>query len=79
MNASRFSHFVACVFATSILASSSATAQLTPQQVVATNKVLQQVQSTIAKLPATQQKMLDGYANISHLADKWQTYGMHLT
>jgi hypothetical protein len=75
----RFSHFVAGVCASVLFAWSFAAAQLTVQQVAATNQVLQQVQATIAKLPPTQQKMLDGYANIRHLASGWQTYGMLLT
>jgi len=79
MKSPRFSRFVAVTFAASVLASSFAAAQLSPEKVAATNKILQQIKATIAKLPVSHQKMLDGYANINHLATVWQTYGMRLT
>ena len=75
----RFSRFVAGAFTTAVLASSFATAQMSVEKVAATNKILQQVKASIAKLPPAKQKMLDGYANINHLADVWQSYGMRLT
>ena len=76
MNLPRFT--VVGVSATLLLATSFAAAQLTVAKVAATNKTLQQVKSTISKFPPSQQKMLDGYANIGHLADAWQMYGMRL-
>jgi hypothetical protein len=79
MKSPRFSHFVAGAFATAVIATSIAVAQLTVEKVAATNKTLQQVKAGIAKLSPSHQQMLDGYANIGHLADAWQTYGMRLT
>jgi hypothetical protein len=64
--------------ATAILASSFAAAQLSVEQITATNKILQQVKAGISKLPPSHQQMLDGYANVGHMADVWQTYGMRL-
>jgi hypothetical protein len=78
MKLPRFSHLVAGVFAAAVLASSFAAAQLSAERVAATNRVLQQVKSSIAKLPHSHQRMLDGYANIRHLADAWQAHGMRL-
>ena len=49
------------------------------EKVAATNKILQQVKASIAKLPPQKQKLLDGYANINHLAEAWQKYGVRLT
>jgi hypothetical protein len=49
------------------------------EKVAATNKILQQVKASIAKLSPRHQKILDGYANISKLADTWQAHGMSLT
>jgi hypothetical protein len=77
MKSRRFPRIVA-VFATAMLTSSFAAAQLSPEKVAATNKILQQVKSTIAKLPPSHQRMLDGYANINHLATAWARYGMRL-
>ena len=79
MKSPRCSRFVAGAFATAVVASSFAAAQISVEKVAATNKILQQVKSSIAKLPASKQQMLDGYANIGHLADVWQAYGMRLT
>lgn len=79
MKSPRFSRFVAGAFATAVVASSFAAAQLTVEKVAATNKILQQIKASIAKLPVQKQRMLDGYANINHLADVWQTHGMKLT
>jgi hypothetical protein len=79
MKYSRVSHLVAGAFATALFASSLSGAQLSVEKVTATNKILQQMKATINKLPARHRQMLDGYANISHLADVWQTYGMRLT
>jgi hypothetical protein len=73
------SRFMAAVSATALLASSVAAAQMSVQKVAATNKVLQQVKSSIKKLSPSHRMALDGYANIAHLADVWQTYGMRLT
>jgi len=52
---------------------------MSAQKVAATNKILQQVKSSIHKLSPSHQMLLDGYGNISHLADAWQAYGMRLT
>src|ERR1019366_6486195 len=79
MKLPRFSHLVAGAFATALFASSFAGAQLSVEKVTATNKILQQMKATINKLPASHRQMLDGYANINHMADVWQTYGMRLT
>ncbi len=79
MKSPRFSRFVAGAFATAVLASSFAAAQMSAEKVAATNKILQQVKATIARMPASHQQMLDGYANINHLATAWQNYGMRLT
>lgn len=78
MSSPRFPAFAAVV-SFAILASSVAAAQLSVEKVAATNKVLQQIKAHIAKLPAAHQKLLDGYANLGHLADAWQAYGMRLT
>jgi len=72
------SRFLAGAFATAVFASSFVAAQLSVDQVTATNKLLQQIKAGINKLPPSHQQMLDGYANIGHLADVWQTYGMRL-
>jgi len=79
MKSPRLSRFVAGTFATALFASSFAAAQLTPTQVAATNKILQQIQSTIGKMPPAKQQLLDGYANINTLATAWKNYGMHMT
>jgi hypothetical protein len=79
MNLSRFSRYLAGAVASALLAAPLATAQLSVEQVNATNKLLQQIKAGINKLPPSHQQMLDGYANIGHLADVWATYGMRLT
>lgn len=79
MKSPRFSHLLAGAFATAVLASSFAAAQLSVERVAATNKTLQNVKAMIAKIPPSHRKMLDGYANILHLADVWQAHGMRLT
>ena len=48
-------------------------------KVAATNKVLQQVKTAVSKLDQRHQRMLDGTANIVHLANVWERYGMRLT
>jgi len=48
-------------------------------KVVALDRTLQHVRAAYNKLDSRHQKMLDGYANIVHLADVWHTYGMRLT
>src|ERR1700722_4506174 len=78
MKSPRFSRFVAVAFATAALASSFAGAQMSVEKVTATNKILQQVKASIAKMSPAHQKMLDGYANINHLATVWERYGMRL-
>ncbi len=73
------SRLIAGVSVTVLLASSFGAAQMSAQKVAATNKILQQVKSSIQKLSPSHQMALDGYANISHLADAWKAYGMRLT
>ena len=79
MKSSRFSRFVAGAFVTSMIASSFATAQMSVAKVAATNKVLQQVKATVNKMDERHRRMLDGTANIAHLANVWEKYGMRLT
>jgi len=79
MTSLRLLRFVVGAFATALVASSCAAAQISPEKVAATNKILQQVQSTISKLPKSKQMLLGGYANINNLATVWQKYGMQLT
>jgi hypothetical protein len=79
MKSIAITRFLAGAFASAVFASSFAVAQLSVEQVNATNKLLQQVKAGINKLPPSHQLALDGYANIGHLADVWQTYGMRLT
>ena len=62
-----------------LFACSLASAQLSVEKVTATNRILQQMKATVNKLPPSHQQMLDGYANISNLADVWRVYGMRLT
>ncbi len=78
MKSPSFSRFVAGAFAIAALASSFAGAQMSVEKVAATNKILQQVKARIAKMSPSHQKMLDGYANINHLANVWERYGMRL-
>ncbi len=78
MKSPRFSSFVAGVFTTAIVASSFTAAQMSVEKVAATNKILQQVKASIAKLPPSHQQMLDGYSNIGRIADAWSMYGMRL-
>lgn len=78
MKAPRLTQLVGGVCATALMASSFAAAQLSAEKVAATNKILQQVKTTANKFPASHQKMMDGTANIVHLADAWQKYGMRL-
>ncbi len=79
MESPRFLRIAARVMAVGLLASSFAAAQLTVEQVAATNKVLQQVQSTIRRMPPAKQQLLDGYANVNNLATVWRNYGMRFT
>ncbi len=79
MKSSRFSCFVAGAFATSMLVSSFAGAQMSVAKVAATNKVLQRVKTTVGKMDERHRRMLDGTANIVHLANVWERYGMRLT
>jgi hypothetical protein len=79
MKAPRFSRLVAGTFATALVATSFAAAQMSVEKVAATNKILQQVKASVSKLDARHQKMLDGTSNIVHLADVWEKYGMRLT
>jgi hypothetical protein len=79
MKSPRLLHVIGSLMAGAALMSSLAVAQLSVEKVTATNKILQQIQATVSKLPPVQQKMLDGYANINHIATKWQAYGMRLT
>jgi hypothetical protein len=79
MKSPRFSRLLAGAFATAVFASSFGASQMSVEKVTATNKILQQMKATISKLPASHRQMLDGYANVGHLADTWQHYGMRLT
>src|ERR1700722_8745634 len=54
-------------------------AQMSVDKVSAINRTLQQVKATYDKLPPRQQKMLDGNANVVHLAGVWKAYAMRLT
>jgi hypothetical protein len=74
-----FGRFAAGALVAAVLACPPAPAQFSAEKVTATNRILQQVKSTISKLPPSHQQALSGYANIAHLADVWQTYGMRLT
>lgn len=79
MKFSNFSRYLAGAIATALFAAPLTMAQLSVDQVNATNKLLQQIKAGISKLPPSHQQMLDGYSNINHLADAWQSYGMRLT
>ena len=79
MKSPRFTRFLAGAFATSLLAASFGSAQMSVDKVVALDRTLQHVRAAYNKLDSRHQKMLDGYANIVHLADAWHTYGMRLT
>src|SRR4030088_3146170 len=79
MKSPRFSRFLASAFATSLLASSFGSAQMSVEKVVALDKTLQHVKAAYNKLDYRHQKMLDGYANVVHLADAWHTHGMRFT
>jgi hypothetical protein len=79
MKSPRFSRFVAVAFATAALASSFAGAQMSAEKVAATNKILQQVKASVSKLDLRHRRMLDGTANIVHLADVWERHGLRLT
>src|SRR3954447_24608831 len=78
MKSLKISRFVAGASAATLFASSLAAGQMSVEKVAATNRILQQVKASISKLPPSHQRMLDGYANIGHLANAWQTYGMRL-
>lgn len=79
MKSLALSRLIAGASATALLACSVASAQMSAQKVAATNKILQQIKSSINKLSPSHRMILDGYANVSHFADAWQTYGMRLT
>lgn len=79
MKSPRLSRFVAGAFATAVLASSFATAQMSVEKVAAVDRTLQNVKAAYNKMDARHQRMLDGYRNIVHLADVWHTHGMRLT
>ncbi len=74
-----FLRLPAAVAGIGLCACTLASAQLSVEKVAATNQILQQMKATINKLPLSRQQMLDGYANISNLADVWRVYGMRLT
>src|SRR5216684_1160639 len=79
MKSPRFTRFLPGAFATSLLASSFGSAQTSVDKVVALDRTLQHVRAAYNKLASRHQKMLDGYANIVHLADAWHTHGMRFT
>jgi hypothetical protein len=54
-------------------------AQMSIDKVAAINRTLQQVKATYDKLPPRQQKMLDGNANVVHIAAAWKAHAMRLT
>lgn len=72
---SRVQNAIVCVV---MLVGPLAIGQVSAEKVAATNQILQQAKSTIARFPASHQRMLGGYANIRQLADSWQRYGMRL-
>jgi hypothetical protein len=69
---------IIAVAAFAALSCSLAAGQLSAEKVAATNRILRQAKATISKLPPSRQMMLGAYANISHLADRWPTYGVRL-
>jgi len=79
MKLPNFSRYLAGAIAAVLLAAPLTVAQLSVDQVNATDKLLQQIKAGISKLPPSHQQMLDGYANVGHLADAWHLYGMRLT
>src|SRR5437588_206514 len=79
MKSLTLARFIAGASATALFGCSLAAAQMSAEKVAATNKILQQVKASIKKLSPSHQMALDGYANISHLADTWKAYGMRLT
>lgn len=79
MKFAKFTRFLSGAFALSMLCSAFGWAQISPAQAIATDQTLQRVKAIYSKLDARHQQMLDGYANIAHLADAWHLYGMKLT
>lgn len=79
MKSPRFTRGLAGAFATSLLASSFGWAQMSVEKVVALDRTLQHVKAAYNKLDSRHQRMLDGYANVVHLADAWHTHGMRFT
>jgi len=79
MKSPRFKRLLAGAFAISVLTSSLSWAQLSVEKVNAINKTLQNVKAAAQKLDDRHRKMLDGNANIVHLATIWEKYGMRLT
>ena len=59
-----------------LLIASLASAQMSVERVKVIDARLQQIKAAYDKLPPTQQKMLDGYANVIQLAGVWHQYGM---
>jgi hypothetical protein len=59
-----------------LLIASLASAQMSVERVNAVDARLQQIKATYDKLSPTQQKMVDGYANVIQLAGVWHQYGM---
>ena len=78
MKLPRFTRLLRGAFALSFLASSVGWAQLSVEKVQAINKTLQTTKVTYNRLDSRHQKMLDGYANIVHLAGVWEKHGMSL-
>jgi hypothetical protein len=78
MKSPRFVRLLAGTFAISVLASSFSWAQYSVEKVAAINKTLQNVKAAYLKLDPRHQRMLDGTANVVHLANIWQNYGMRL-
>ena len=65
----QLSRFVAGTCVLSVLVLPWAEAQFSPQKVAAIDKTLQHVKASIAKLDARHRQMLDGYSNVSRIAD----------
>jgi hypothetical protein len=78
MKSPKLSRVTAGISALALFSTVLAAAQMSVEKVTATNKILQQVKASINKLPPSHRNMLDGYANIGHLASAWGTYGMRL-
>jgi len=73
------SRVMAYAFAVTLFTSSPGWAQLSPENVAATDLTLQSAKAFVSKLDAHHRQLLDGYGDVAALADPWHTYGMRLT